>query len=104
MPIFEYKAVDTGNKTVKGMVDADSARDARLKLRNENNVYVTDISEKRSRSQRKIAIKGVTGVEFPNKMRNEQVAMVTRQMASLLAAGIPLAEALRMIIEQAPVL
>jgi general secretion pathway protein F len=30
------------------------------------------------------------------------VAAVTRQMASLLQAGIPLAEALRMIIEQAP--
>lgn len=102
MPIYEYKAVDSGNKTTKGMVDADSARDARLKLRNENKLYVTDISEKRAKGPRRLAIKGVTGVEFPNKLRNEQIAQVTRQMASLLAAGIPLAEALRMVIEQAP--
>jgi general secretion pathway protein F len=102
MPIFEYKAVDSGNKTTKGMVDADSARDARVKLKNENNLYVTDITEKRGKGQRRIAIKGVTGVEFPNKLRNEQIAQVTRQMASLLAAGIPLAETLRMVIEQAP--
>ena len=102
MPIFDYKAVDNTNKTIKGMVDADSARDARIKLRNDNNLYVTDITEKRGRSTRKIAIKGITGVEFPNKLRNEQVAQVTRQMASLLAAGIPLTETLRMVIEQSP--
>ena len=102
MPIFEYKAVDSGNKTIKGMVDADSAREARIKLRNENSLYVTDIAEKRSRSAKKLAIKGITGVDFPNKFRNEQVSQVTRQMASLLGAGIPLAEALRMVIEQAP--
>jgi type II secretion system protein F len=102
MPIFEYKAVDSGNKTIKGMVDADSARDARIKLRNDDNLYVTDIAEKRGRGHRRVAIKGITGVEYPNKMRNEQVAQVTRQMSSLLAAGIPLAETLRMVIEQAP--
>jgi general secretion pathway protein F len=102
MPIFEYKAVDNTNKTIKGMVDADSARDARIKLRNDKNLYVTDITEKRGRGSRKIAIRGITGVEFPNKLRNEQVAQVTRQMASLLAAGIPLTETLRMVIEQSP--
>jgi general secretion pathway protein F len=102
MPIFEYKAVDNTNKTIKGMVDADSARDARIKLRNDKNFYVTDITEKRGRGTRKLAIRGITGVEFPNKLRNEQVAQVTRQMASLLAAGIPLTETLRMVIEQSP--
>ena len=102
MPIFDYKAVDNKNKTIKGMVDADSARDARIKLRNDKNLYVTDITEKRGRGTRKIAIRGITGVEFPNKLRNEQIAQVTRQMASLLAAGIPLTETLRMVIEQSP--
>lgn len=102
MPIFEYKAVNSSNKTTKGMVDADSARDARVKLKNESNLYVTDITEKRAKGTRRLAIKGVTGIEFPNKLRNEQIAQVTRQMASLLAAGIPLAETLRMVIEQSP--
>ena len=104
MPIFEYKAVDKANRTTRGMVDADSARDARIKLRQEQHLFVTDLTEKKGRvaGGRKLAIKGVTGVEFPNKLRNEQVAQVTRQMASLLGAGIPLAETLRMVIEQAP--
>ena len=102
MPVYEYKAVDRQNKARKGMVDADSPREARLKLRTEESLFVTDIQETRQRRLRKLAIKGVTGVDAPDRRRNEQVAAVTRQMASLLGAGIPLAEALRMVIEQAP--
>ncbi|MEO0479934.1 MAG: type II secretion system inner membrane protein GspF [Planctomycetota bacterium] len=100
MPIFEYRAVDAQNKGKKGLVDADSPREARLKLRKDQ-LYVTDLKERKTKD-RKVQIKGVTGVETPNKRRTEQVAQVTRQMASLLRSGIPLAEALRMIIEQAP--
>lgn len=101
MPIFEYKAIDGDNKVKKGIIDADTPRDARVKLK-QDSLFVTDIKESRGKKKAAIAIKGVTGVEAPNKLRNEQIAAVTRQMASLLQAGIPLAEALRMIIEQAP--
>jgi general secretion pathway protein F len=101
VPIFEYKAIDGHNKTKRGIIDADTTRDARLKLKRER-LFVTDIREARSKKATAIRIRGVTGVETPNKTRIEQVAAVTRQMASLLQAGIPLAEALRMVIEQAP--
>jgi general secretion pathway protein F len=101
VPIFEYKAIDGDNRVKKGIIDADTARDARQKLKRDR-LYVTDIREAAGKRQLAIRIKGVTGVETPNKARTEQVAAVTRQMASLLQAGIPLAEALRMIIEQAP--
>ena len=101
MPIFEYKAIDSSNKVKKGIIDADTPREARVKLKKDA-LFVTDIKESRGKKKSAIAIRGVTGVEAPNKQRNEQIAAVTRQMASLLQAGIPLAEALRMIIEQAP--
>jgi general secretion pathway protein F len=101
VPIFEYKAIDADNKPRKGLIDADTPRDARVKLKRDR-LFVTDIKESRGRRRRGFRIRGVTGIEFPNKHRTEQVAAVTRQMASLLQAGIPLAEALRMIIEQAP--
>lgn len=101
MPIFEYKAIDQAQKVKKGIVDADSPRAAREKLKHQQ-LYVTDLAEAKGRQTRRLQIKGVTGVDFPNKQRTEQVAAVTRQMASLLAAGIPLAEALRMVIEQSP--
>ncbi|MEZ5965762.1 MAG: type II secretion system inner membrane protein GspF [Planctomycetota bacterium] len=101
MPIFEYKAVDNAQKPKRGIVDADSPREAREKLKTQQ-LYVTDLTEAKRGRQRRLQIKGVTGVDFPNKQRTEQIAAVTRQMASLLAAGIPLAEALRMVIEQSP--
>jgi general secretion pathway protein F len=101
VPIFEYKAIDGDNKVKRGIIDADTPRDARVKLKKDR-LFVTDIKESRGKKTGGIRIRGVTGVETVNKARTEQVAAVTRQMASLLQAGIPLAEALRMIIEQAP--
>jgi general secretion pathway protein F len=101
MPIFEYKAIDGNNRVKKGIIDADTPREARVKLKKDA-LFVTDIKESQGKKKSAVAIRGVTGVETPNKLRNEQIAAVTRQMASLLQAGIPLAEALRMIIEQAP--
>ncbi|MEQ1632294.1 MAG: type II secretion system F family protein [Planctomycetota bacterium] len=101
MPIFEYKAVGPDNKVKKGLIDADTPRDARLKLKRER-LYVTDLNERNKEGKRRLQIRGVTGVTTVNKQRMEQIAAVTRQMASLLQAGIPLAEALRMVIEQAP--
>jgi general secretion pathway protein F len=101
MPIFEYRAVDGDNKTRRGLIDADSAREARLKLRREQ-LYVTVLNEKQKRQASRLQIKGITGVDYPNKKRLDQVAAVTRQMSALLKAGIPLAETLRMVIEQAP--
>lgn len=101
MPIFEYKAVDANNKHKRGLIDADTPRDARVKLKREK-LYVTDLRERKRRGGGPIRIRGITGVESVNKLRTEQIAAVTRQMASLLQAGIPLAEGLRMVIEQAP--
>ncbi len=101
MPIFEYKAIDGDSRQKRGIIDADTSRDARLKLKRER-LFVTDIREAKAKKTGGVRIRGVTGVDFPNKQRTEQVAAVTRQMAALLQAGIPLAEGLRMIIEQAP--
>ena len=91
MPVFEYKAVDTANKSKKGLIDADTPREARLKLKKEQ-LYVTAIKETRRRVKGGgVRLKGITGIETVNKARTEQIAAVTRQMASLLQAGIPLA-------------
>lgn len=102
MPIFEYKAIASDNRVKKGLIDADTPRDARVKLKREKQLFVTDLVEVKKKQPRALRLRGITGVEVPNKQRTEQVAAVTRQMAALLQAGIPLAEALRMIIEQAP--
>ena len=40
MPIFEYKAINADNKVKKGIIDADTPRDARLKLKKD---YLDDV-------------------------------------------------------------
>lgn len=103
MPIFEYKAMSVEGDTKTGIVDADSPKDARAKLRREQ-LLVTSIKETKTSRGKGLGqrLRKLQGANAPNKKRTEQIAGVTRQLASLLASGIPLAEALRAIIEQAP--
>ncbi len=103
MPIFEYKAMSADGETKAGIVDADSPKDARAKLRREN-LLVTQIRETKGSKGKSLSqrLRKLQGANAPNKKRTEQVAGVTRQLASLLASGIPLAESLRAIIEQSP--
>ena len=47
MPIFEYKGVGVAGKSLKGVVEADSPKTARLKLKAKG-VYTTDLKERSS--------------------------------------------------------
>ena len=42
MPIFEYKAIDGDNRVKKGIIDADTPRDARIKLKKDRLFVVHD--------------------------------------------------------------
>jgi len=116
MPIYEYKAYAEGGGTKTGVIDADSAKDARLRLRREK-LLVSQIKEsgKRKSSGGKGKGKGVDkGPSILDRYREhrrtsqngasgrdaELVSAITRQMGTLLGAGIPLADALKAIIDQ----
>ncbi len=100
MAVFAYKGLDARGKQVDGVKDAESPRVLRAALRREG-VYVTDVSEERERVvsgkglSREVDIKG-----FFDRVRPQDVAIVTRQLATLLRAGIPLAESLAALVEQ----
>jgi len=114
MPIFEYKAFAQGGAVQAGVIDADTAREARNKLRREN-LLVSEIWEKRAGgqtlTQSRERRKGLSGVidrmrrqrarQSAPSMRNlELLTASTRQMGTLLSSGIPLAETLKAMIEQ----
>jgi general secretion pathway protein F len=113
VPIYQYTALAPGGDVKKGVIDADTARDARQRLRKEN-LLVTDIAEGRSSRKRKggndkgakpgmlarirearAAHSGPTGRDL------ELVTAATRQLGTMLGSGIPLTESLRAMIEQA---
>ncbi|MBN2490595.1 MAG: type II secretion system inner membrane protein GspF [Planctomycetes bacterium] len=100
MPIFEYKAMTGLGETRSGLLDADSARDAREQLRHKR-LHVVEI---RARSPRASARGGRPrrglALAIVYSRRGGEIATVTRQLATLLRSGIPLADALSALIEQ----
>lgn len=105
MPIFEYKALTATGETKKGIIDGDTARDARTKLRAEH-LHVTEMREvveveKRRRAPKEAKKFAPPKLEFQRKVTTRELATFTRQFATLLRSGIQLADALKALIEQA---
>ncbi len=100
MPIFDYKGLTPRGETKGGIVDADSAREARIKLRAQN-VLVTEIVQ-REAAQKLSEAKARPLFRFQRGPRGKkEIPTYTRQLATLLKAGIPLASAMSALIEQA---
>ncbi len=95
MPIFDYKAIDTAGKPRRGIVDADSPRDARSKLRADG-IHVIDIATLEERKKASITRRSL----FAPRGDQRQLAVVTRQLATLLGAGISVVDALKALIGQ----
>lgn len=97
MPVFEYKALDSAGKDVKGIIDAESEAQARAKLRASGKYPV---SFKRSKGRSRQGGKKGGGIGLFERIRNEELLVFTRQLATLVGAGIPLVQALSSLVEQ----
>ena len=97
MPAFRYEAVDDSGSTHKGVVNADSARSARADLRVQG---LTPLNVEAIAAQ--VDDKGVaTRRGFGERLSQVELALFTRQLASLLEAGLPLEQAFTALLEQA---
>ena len=95
MAAFRYEAVDALGATKKGVVDADSARAARSELRGQG---LTPIAVDSIRQEGA----GRGGLRaFGDKLSTPELALFTRQLASLLEASLPLEQAFSALLEQA---
>ncbi|MCX6354491.1 MAG: type II secretion system inner membrane protein GspF [Candidatus Aureabacteria bacterium] len=96
MPAFEYKALDQSGGAVSGVIDADSAKDARSKLRVQQ-IFPIEIRE----TEKGISLSSrVSTKNLFKRVGVRDVAVVTRQLATLLRAGLPLVRALQAIEDQ----
>src|SRR5262245_62721715 len=99
MPIFDYKGLTPRGESKDGIVDADSAREARIKLRAQN-VLVTEIVQ-RETAQKLTDVQARPLFRFKSGPKGKkEIPTYTRQLATLLKAGIPLASAMSALIEQ----
>ncbi len=94
MPLYEYKGLNKAGKNIKGVLDAENVRAARTKLKKDG-IYVVDLRDKTKAASKKgkkpSSGKGVSV---------EDLALMTRQLAVLLKANIPLVEALGAVSDQ----
>lgn len=105
MPMYAYKGVGSNGKKASGAVSAENARAARTRMRAQG-VYLTEIHESadsasnagaRSRMGRNIDLSALLAFRpIPGMER----AIATRQLSTLVAAGIPLVESLGALVDQ----
>ncbi|NTU60674.1 MAG: type II secretion system protein GspF, partial [Deltaproteobacteria bacterium] len=96
MAVFEYDGLDGKGKSVRGIVDAEGVRAARAKLKRQG-VFATDVRESRRASE---GTAGGAGPLFGGGVRVTELALLTRQLTTLLGAGLPLVAALGALLEQ----
>jgi general secretion pathway protein F len=99
MPVFAYRGLDAGGRAVKGVVDADSARTARAKLR-ASGFFPTDLNEESTAAEREVAKREWLPSLWRRKMSASDLALLTRQLSALLGAGVQLVEALGALSDQ----
>lgn len=97
MPAFRYEAVDAAGATKKGVVNADNPRSARADLRTQG---LTPLNVELIAAQ--VDEAGVARSRgFGERLSQVELALFTRQLASLLEAGLPLEQAFTALLEQA---
>ncbi len=95
MPVYEYKGVNRAGTKVKGTIDADNQRNARLKLKKEG-IYVMTLGDKAKAQQKKKASSGIGS----GRVSVDEISNMTRQLASLVKANIPLVDCLGAVSDQ----
>lgn len=104
MPVYAYKGVSNAGKNLKGTISAENLRAARARMRVEG-VFLTEIQETtETRSDVKARESGRKPSRFtfelPVRIPTAERSIATRQLATLVGAGIPLVESLSALVEQ----
>ncbi len=95
MAAFEYKALDAKGKQKKGVIEGDNARQVRQKLKEQGLIPVEVIETKA-----KEAKAASSGFSFKRGISTNDLALLTRQLSTLVQAGMPLEECLKAVAEQ----
>ena len=124
MPVFQYKGFDSKGKAVSGVKDADNPRAVRLMLKRDG-ILVSELKEtgvgrvgqrvgqrpgERTKSSESL-LQVLTNSASPRQILSwlnqrgdadpQVIAVLTRQLATLLRAGVQLSESLAALVDQA---
>jgi general secretion pathway protein F len=112
MPVFEYRGLDAAGKTVTGLKEAESPKSLRTVLRRDA-VFLTDVVGQAEGSLKGGGKAGKPGAQVSalsgdinlrrlgrGRVNTDDIAIMTRQLATLLGAGVALVEALAAMVDQ----
>ncbi|WP_035060761.1 type II secretion system inner membrane protein GspF [Andreprevotia chitinilytica] len=91
MTAFRYQAVNQAGAEQRGVIEADSLRQARVSLRDQG-LWVSELAELTAENQ--------SGGRGGPRLSTAQLALLTRQFATLLDAGLNIEQALVVLAEQ----
>ncbi|OGV31865.1 MAG: type II secretion system protein GspF [Legionellales bacterium RIFCSPHIGHO2_12_FULL_35_11] len=90
MTAYQYTALQKNGKNCKGILEADSERHARELLKAQNLLPIE-----------LVLLKKQIAASKKDKLKSDELSLLTRQLATLVAAGIPIDESLKGVAEQA---
>jgi general secretion pathway protein F len=98
MPVFEYTALNAKGKQVSGILDSESALTARQKLRASRifPVNITQVHDTVKKKERRF----LSSLHLGKRIRQSELSMLTRQLATLVGAGFQLVSALDTLLPQ----
>ena len=93
MAAFEYKALDKQGKQLQGVLEADSLRQIRQQLR-EKNLMPIDVKQVETATSKN------TKKGFNSKISASELALITRQLSTLVQSSLPIEESLQAVAQQ----
>jgi general secretion pathway protein F len=102
MAAFDYQAVDSKGKTKKGVIEGDTPRQVRALLREQGlmPIEVTPSLQKNKQNTEQSFLGINLGGSSSHKVSPAELALITRQLATLVESGLPLEESLMAVAEQ----
>ncbi len=95
MAAFEYKALDSAGKQKSGILEGDTAKQIRSRLRQQSLTPLTVVEIHKRKERGRVNAPGAN-----LKISIADQALITRQLATLVKAGLPVEEAINTVAEQ----
>ena len=94
MPVFEYKGINKEGRNVSGSISADNSQNAKVLLKKDN-IFIVDLKDKQESKHKK-----KSSLFSRNRVDIKTLCTMTRLLATLLRANVPLVDSLSTITKQ----
>ncbi|MEE8423895.1 MAG: type II secretion system F family protein [Thermodesulfobacteriota bacterium] len=99
MPIFEYRGINSSGKAIKGIIEAEDFPSAHVKLKG-SGVYITEPLKKEETKEKRSKEWWKFSFDLHFRPSSKNLHLMTYQLKTLLGAGLPILEALDVLVEQ----